>query len=73
MRNERWEIDLLCGGNCACFGKFGTVAYNEARSESWRGAFIVKPIEGPRNCSIQVEASIMTPYPHCAKELRELI
>lgn len=28
------------------FGKFGTVAYNETRSESWRGAFIVKPIGG---------------------------
>lgn len=28
------------------FGKFGTVALNQARSESWRGAFIVKPIGG---------------------------
>lgn len=28
------------------FGKFGTVAHNQSRSESWRGAFIVKPIGG---------------------------
>jgi betaine-aldehyde dehydrogenase len=28
------------------FGKFGTVAMNQPRSESWRGAFIVKPIGG---------------------------
>ena len=28
------------------FGKFGTVAHNQMRSESWRGAFIVKPIGG---------------------------
>lgn len=28
------------------FGKFGTVAYNQPRSESWRGAFITKPVGG---------------------------
>jgi betaine-aldehyde dehydrogenase len=28
------------------FGRFGTVAYNEPRSTSWRGALIVKPIGG---------------------------
>jgi betaine-aldehyde dehydrogenase len=28
------------------FGKFGTVVCNETRSESWRGAFIVKAIGG---------------------------
>jgi len=28
------------------FGKFGTVAYNEKRAESWRGAFITKPVGG---------------------------
>lgn len=28
------------------FGKFGTVAYNEPRSSSWRGALIIKPIGG---------------------------
>jgi betaine-aldehyde dehydrogenase len=28
------------------FGKFGTVAYNEPRSTSWRGAFITKPVGG---------------------------
>ena len=28
------------------FGKFGTVAYNEPRSISWRGAFITKPVGG---------------------------
>ena len=28
------------------FGKFGTVVCNETRSESWRGALIVKPIGG---------------------------
>jgi betaine-aldehyde dehydrogenase len=28
------------------FGKFGTVAYNEKRTESWRGAFITKPVGG---------------------------
>lgn len=28
------------------FGKFGTVALNETRSVSWRGAFVTKPIGG---------------------------
>lgn len=28
------------------FGKFGTVAYNETRSASWRGALIVKAVGG---------------------------
>jgi betaine-aldehyde dehydrogenase len=28
------------------FGKFGTVAHNTTRSESWRGAFIVKAVGG---------------------------
>ncbi len=28
------------------FGKFGTVAYNQPRSESWRGAFITKAVGG---------------------------
>jgi len=28
------------------FGKFGTVAYNQPRSESWQGAFITKPVGG---------------------------
>jgi betaine-aldehyde dehydrogenase len=28
------------------FGKFGTVAYNQKRAESWRGAFITKPVGG---------------------------
>ena len=28
------------------FGKFGTVAYNQRRAESWRGAFITKPVGG---------------------------
>ncbi|MEJ5349496.1 MAG: aldehyde dehydrogenase family protein [Desulfosoma sp.] len=28
------------------FGRFGTVAYNQTRSESWRGALITKPIGG---------------------------
>ncbi|MFZ3214074.1 MAG: aldehyde dehydrogenase family protein [Terriglobales bacterium] len=28
------------------FGKFGTVAYNQARRESWRGAFVTKPVGG---------------------------
>ena len=28
------------------FGKFGTVAYNQSRAESWRGAFITKPVGG---------------------------
>jgi len=28
------------------FGKFGTVAYNQTRAESWRGAFITRPIGG---------------------------
>lgn len=28
------------------FGKFGTVAYNQARRESWRGALVTKPIGG---------------------------
>jgi succinate-semialdehyde dehydrogenase/glutarate-semialdehyde dehydrogenase len=28
------------------FGKFGTVAYNEKRGESWRGAFVTKPVGG---------------------------
>jgi succinate-semialdehyde dehydrogenase/glutarate-semialdehyde dehydrogenase len=28
------------------FGKFGTVACNESRSESWRGAFITKAVGG---------------------------
>ena len=28
------------------FGKFGTVAYNEPRRESWRGAFVTKPVGG---------------------------
>jgi betaine-aldehyde dehydrogenase len=28
------------------FGKFGTVVHNQTRSESWRGAFIVKAIGG---------------------------
>jgi betaine-aldehyde dehydrogenase len=28
------------------FGKFGTVAYNETRSTSWRGAFVTKPVGG---------------------------
>jgi len=28
------------------FGKFGTVAYNEVRRESWRGAFVTKPVGG---------------------------
>ncbi len=28
------------------FGKFGTVAYNEPRSTSWKGAFITKPVGG---------------------------
>jgi len=28
------------------FGKFGTVAYNQRRAESWRGAFIAKPVGG---------------------------
>jgi betaine-aldehyde dehydrogenase len=28
------------------FGKFGTVAYNETRSSSWRGAFVTKPVGG---------------------------
>ncbi len=28
------------------FGRFGTVAYNETRNESWRGALVTKPIGG---------------------------
>ena len=28
------------------FGRFGTVAYNQARRESWRGALVTKPIGG---------------------------
>jgi succinate-semialdehyde dehydrogenase/glutarate-semialdehyde dehydrogenase len=28
------------------FGKFGTVALNETRTNSWRGAFITKPVGG---------------------------
>ena len=28
------------------FGRFGTVAYNEPRHESWRGAFVTKPVGG---------------------------
>ena len=28
------------------FGKFGTVGYNQARRESWRGAFVTKPVGG---------------------------
>ena len=28
------------------FGKFGTVALNETRSDSWVGAFIAKPVGG---------------------------
>ncbi|MFB3916180.1 MAG: aldehyde dehydrogenase [Terriglobales bacterium] len=28
------------------FGKFGTVAYNQPRSESWRGAFVTRPVGG---------------------------
>lgn len=28
------------------FGKFGTVAVNETRLESWRGAFVTKPVGG---------------------------
>jgi len=28
------------------FGKFGTVAYNQTRAESWRGAFVTKPVGG---------------------------
>jgi succinate-semialdehyde dehydrogenase/glutarate-semialdehyde dehydrogenase len=28
------------------FGKFGTVAYNQTRSESWRGAFVTKAVGG---------------------------
>jgi len=28
------------------FGKFGTVAHNRMRSESWQGAFIFKPVGG---------------------------
>jgi succinate-semialdehyde dehydrogenase/glutarate-semialdehyde dehydrogenase len=28
------------------FGKFGTVAYNQRRAESWHGAFITKPVGG---------------------------
>jgi len=28
------------------FGKFGTVSINEPRSESWKGAFVVKPVGG---------------------------
>jgi succinate-semialdehyde dehydrogenase/glutarate-semialdehyde dehydrogenase len=28
------------------FGKFGTVALNQPRSESWKGAFVTKPVGG---------------------------
>jgi betaine-aldehyde dehydrogenase len=28
------------------FGTFGTVAYNETRASSWRGAFVTKPVGG---------------------------
>lgn len=28
------------------FGKFGTIALNRTRAESWRGAFVVKPVGG---------------------------
>ena len=28
------------------FGKFGTVAFNEPRRQSWRGAFVTKPVGG---------------------------
>ena len=28
------------------FGKFGTVAYNETRAQSWRGAFVTKAVGG---------------------------
>ena len=28
------------------FGKFGTVAVNRTRAESWKGAFVVKPVGG---------------------------
>jgi succinate-semialdehyde dehydrogenase/glutarate-semialdehyde dehydrogenase len=28
------------------FGKFGTVAYNQRRAESWRGAFVTLPVGG---------------------------
>lgn len=28
------------------FGKFGTVAWNQTRAESWRGAFVVKAVGG---------------------------
>jgi hypothetical protein len=28
------------------FGKFGTVAYNQTHSESWRGAFVTKAVGG---------------------------
>ena len=32
--------------NSYTFGTFGTVAYNETRATSWRGAFITKPVGG---------------------------
>jgi len=28
------------------FGRFGTVALNETRASSWRGAFVTKPVGG---------------------------
>jgi betaine-aldehyde dehydrogenase len=28
------------------FGKFGTVAVNQPRTESWKGAFVIKPVGG---------------------------
>jgi len=28
------------------FGKFGTVAYNQTRAESWKGAFVTKAVGG---------------------------
>ena len=32
--------------NAYTFGAFGTVAYNETRAASWRGAFITRPVGG---------------------------
>jgi hypothetical protein len=28
------------------FGKFGTIALNQTRAESWKGAFVVKAVGG---------------------------
>ncbi|GKT10447.1 aldehyde dehydrogenase [Desulforhabdus sp. TSK] len=40
------EEDYCHPVNSYTFGRFGTVAYNETRPTSWRGAFVTKPVGG---------------------------